>query len=622
MTHLRFLALAAVFAAPASAQLTADADPVHGVIPTVADRAEVSFDVRATEDVGDFLDEPGCVGYLDPSAPDVVLEWDGGDLEVSTAAPFDATLVISTPDGWACNDDGNGLSPVVEIRDAPAGRYAVWLGAYAPNPFDTQVTLYAGMPPPAPVLDANAAPASGSVAVARGFEASQGAIEITVDAGGPDDASEIDLSDTPMPPLFCNGFIDADRPTVALDYAADGGAGTLVIRAMSSDDLTLVVQGPDGGVLCNDDFAGLDPAVVLPSASEGTYVVWVGTFSGGPPADGSATLTVAETEPEIIDDFDFGDEEFTFERTPYSEGTYTPLDVATVPDVRLSISAESASAEVSVAPVAANPVQGDACRGYVETAATAAVSLSGDGPFALSASAEPDLTLTVRTPSGGWLCSDDADGLNPGIQIDAPEPGDYLVWVGTFGDPSFSDEASATTATLTAAPGEIVVSGGFGEPSFGRPDTQTEGTYDGAEIRAGGAAVTVELSAGDTVAEERILVGGPVLNPVDGAACQGFVSERPTMEVEATGAGIEASAMSDTDDLTLVVLAPDGTWTCSDDADGRNPRVQTTGGAGTYSVWVGTFSRRAEGVAASIGVSDFVPPLPPPPPPPPAPIRG
>jgi hypothetical protein len=44
----------------------------------------------------------------------------------------DATLVINDGEGnWYCNDDGAGLNPVVDLQDAPAGHYDIWIGSYA-----------------------------------------------------------------------------------------------------------------------------------------------------------------------------------------------------------------------------------------------------------------------------------------------------------------------------------------------------------------------------------------------------------------------------------------------------------------------------------------------------------
>jgi hypothetical protein len=42
-------------------------------------------------------------------------------------------------------------------------------------------------------------------------------------------------------------------------------------------------------------------------------------------------------------------------------------------------------------------------------------------------------------------------------------------------------------------------------------------------------------------------------------------------------------------DTTLIVAHPDGTFSCNDDADGRNPRVTHALAAGEHRVWVGTF---------------------------------
>ncbi len=119
---------------------------------------------------------------------------------------------------------------------------------------------------------------------------------------------------------------------------------------------------------------------------------------------------------------------------PYSTGTYQPLDLDARPRTSLALRGDDAvTAAVTIRPDGQNPVIGDACRGLIETVATATVTLSGSGPVALTASADRDLVLLVRTPAGAWFCSDDADGLNPGIQIDDVESGAYRVWVGSFG---------------------------------------------------------------------------------------------------------------------------------------------------------------------------------------------
>lgn len=43
-----------------------------------------------------------------------------------------------------------------------------------------------------------------------------------------------------------------------------------------------------------------------------------------------------------------------------------------------------------------------------------------------------DLTIAVRGPDGRMRCNDDSDGLMPLVE-DALAPGEYDVWVGTYG---------------------------------------------------------------------------------------------------------------------------------------------------------------------------------------------
>ena len=94
--------------------------------------------------------------------------------------------------------------------------------------------------------------------------------------------------------------------------------------------------------------------------------------------------------------------------------------------------------------------------------------------------------------------------------------------------------------------------------------------------------------------------GGTVLNPVEGSACHGFLSVTPSASVDASGP-VTIGATGD-EDFTLVVQAPDGSWTCSDDADGPDPRATVDGGQGTYSVWVGTYYRRSTPSTATLTV--------------------
>lgn len=78
---------------------------------------------------------PGCKGWV-TRRPDAIIRLTGRSSRlrfyVTTAERADTTLVINSANGsWRCNDDSwNGLSPTVDIPNAPPGQYDVWVGSY------------------------------------------------------------------------------------------------------------------------------------------------------------------------------------------------------------------------------------------------------------------------------------------------------------------------------------------------------------------------------------------------------------------------------------------------------------------------------------------------------------
>jgi len=85
--------------------------------------------------------DPGCRGFL-PSEPQL-------ELDVMAPIPYlrilvrcavDATLVVQGPQGYACNDDSEGLNPIVQQSFAP-GHYRVFVGTYSPQPMPVPYTL-------------------------------------------------------------------------------------------------------------------------------------------------------------------------------------------------------------------------------------------------------------------------------------------------------------------------------------------------------------------------------------------------------------------------------------------------------------------------------------------------
>jgi hypothetical protein len=203
--------------------------------------------------------------------------------------------------------------------------------------------------------------------------------------------------------------------------------------------------------------------------------------------------------------------------------------------------------------------------------------------------------MVARTADDRWFCSDDASGRDPAIEIE-DAGGDVQVWIGTFG---FGEGGDVTLEAHRAPLAEVLPDA----PDVFDPFTDemggsySEGTYEGNDLAPDADAP--EASVGTTT----VSAGGAVYNPVGGFACAGFVSPTPSALVQGTGTlAFEASGAQD---FTLLVLAPDGRWFCSDDHNGLDPGIEVSGaGDGTYTVWVGTFDDSGAGTDAVLTVHD------------------
>jgi hypothetical protein len=75
----------------------------------------------------------------------------------------------------------------------------------------------------------------------------------------------------------CEGSVSA-APDLQLNFEA--GILDLTIKAMASEDTTLLVKTPGGQWLCDDDSGGdLNPMVTISAPSDGRYDIWVGTYN-------------------------------------------------------------------------------------------------------------------------------------------------------------------------------------------------------------------------------------------------------------------------------------------------------------------------------------------------------
>lgn len=123
-----------------------------------------------------------------------------------------------------------------------------------------------------------------AITLAEGFSAPH---IVEGSAGGTTDASS--LGDG------CIGNIQ-EAPDHELTLAA--AMSGLRIYARADEDITLVIQKPDGSYICNDDMEELNPLVTMDSFPAGTYKIWVGSYNT---EDGGAPYKLAfSTDPAAV----------------------------------------------------------------------------------------------------------------------------------------------------------------------------------------------------------------------------------------------------------------------------------------------------------------------------------
>lgn len=256
---------------------------------------------------------PGCNGFI-ALEPTLRFELEEALIfRLALRSPIDTTLVIVGPGGPHCDDDTDGLDPVIESRWEP-GLYRVFVGSYQPRsePFEyefligprttgledaerdggaslTEVGPQPSMDParlsaarirsraPRVLLPEERAAAEDAGAVselppARSFAVRGGGERAALDFG--------------LHPE-CVGYFNESEATLTLERDS---AEALRLSVDSQADSALVVRLPDGSVRCADDSEGFNPRVEIAAGEAlGSYQIWVGGYHRG---NFDAVLTV------------------------------------------------------------------------------------------------------------------------------------------------------------------------------------------------------------------------------------------------------------------------------------------------------------------------------------------
>lgn len=112
------------------------------------DLQEASTTIETDIEVESLGLRPTCTGRIGPTPGLRLTLAAAGTLDVSARGQADTVLVIRGPDGrWFCDDDlpAGVLHPGVEIADAAAGEYLVWVGGFDAHSAGRAATVHARM---------------------------------------------------------------------------------------------------------------------------------------------------------------------------------------------------------------------------------------------------------------------------------------------------------------------------------------------------------------------------------------------------------------------------------------------------------------------------------------------
>lgn len=246
-------------------------------------------------------------------------------------------------------------------------------------------------------------------------------------------------------------------------------------------------------------------------------------------------------------------------------------------------------------------ILGDGCSGYINISPVVTLNWTGEAEqvraFFVS---DSDSTLVVATPDGKILCSDDAAEqlLDPLLSLENPAPGAYRIWVGSYAKSQLLPGVLVLSARADVGPGSFALASFIKRPPLAEETLQPVRKAITETILSQAAVARLKapaLAAGKPPKRQKLTAKGetPAFEVDLGRAiCNGYVAMAPDFTFEWSGESETLRIWFEgAGDATLLVLTPDQTPLCSDDAQpgsNINPLVEISQpGAGQYSVFVG-----------------------------------
>jgi hypothetical protein len=228
------------------------------------------------------------------------------------------------------------------------------------------------------------------------------------------------------------------------------------------------------------------------------------------------------------------------------------------------------------------------CRGWIAATPSHAMTLTApisNLQISVSTNNPGDDTAMLITGPGGTWCNDDTNGLNPAV-TGAFQAGTYSIWVASYSmnmnhnyTITFTDLSAPST--LPSLPTAAATIPGLNVEAAAPTDpmgvlTLAPGFTPDPQIRAGQITGTLDSS---------------VAPNAYGGTCRGHIEANPShmLNLTAPFTYLRAHVRSGSD-ATLVVRGPDGQFWCNDDREGLNPVIDGPWAAGTWRIWVGSYS--------------------------------
>jgi len=359
----------------------------------------------------------------------------------------------------------------------------------------------------------------------------------------------------------------------------------------------MVVRTPDGRFLCDDDSGeGLDPLITIESPRSGEYAVWVATYSQ---TDQRPQARVTFSELRRNARYGMGGAPAP---APSTSLNWSAAPLFGTVALRAGFSPDPNVANVNAGGSDRNPISGAGCTGYL-TASAPDLKLNytaGSLGLTLSATADRDLSMVVRTPDGTWLCDDDSgEGLDPLITISNPRSGEYAIWVATF---SQTDQRPQSRVTIS----ELGRNARYGMSSAAAPSPSTSLNWQASAL-FGNTTLRAGFTPDPTV--YTVNAGGSTRNPLSGTGCVGWLTpSAPDLKITYTAGSLPLTFSATADmDLSMVIRTPDGTWLCDDDSgEGLDPLITINNPrSGEYTVWIATYSQTDQRPQSRVTVSEL-----------------